>query len=641
MKILIVLAALGVCSAFHHYNKYDTNNNYYSSSPYYGSSYRGNNYYRTSLRGLNGRFIGATTPAPAYNYVSTPASAYNYVSTPASAYNYVSTPASAYNYVSTPASAYNYATTLAPTYNYATTPASAYNYASTLAPTYNYATTATSAFRPSTYLGSSPSSLGHYSVSSSTPGYFQPPSYSTSGSYVTPSPLGLYGSSLLSRNPYQLGTTSYGNGYSVTPAVLTHHSAQSIYPQNTVTYNPYNVLASSPYSRVNSYSHSVPSNIVVSNGYVQDTPEVAAAKAEFFRSYNSVAAASGNHRYYNYACAFQLHDIFWETVPQSNGVRNKAPLELRNKERLELRNKGPLDQFDDSNAMKTLVVLAVMGLCSALPRQAHDSSSSSSDRRFSRQSYDGDLDQPAGAKGRINSVADPYDMAPALSNFLDAYKRQLAVLSHATSYDPSPDYGQETTTYDVVQQASHNPVSSPARTIAHGHPFSADSLPQSQAYNAPDGLPINIHARAIENYAPPAHHLIPKTHAAPVHPSARRAPAHTTFQGPVQFKAPTQASFHGPAGGAFPGYSGPAPTSYEQAGSAPDDAYNFVTPSRIVVHNGYVQDTPEVAAAKEEFYSIFNLQAAAAAAAPDDYDYYESNDYGVTKGKSKNAARYY
>ncbi|XP_066941349.1 sialidase-like [Macrobrachium rosenbergii] len=566
MRILVILTALGACSAFHHYN-YDSNNNYYSPSPSYGSRYRGNNYYRSSLRGLNGRFLGATTPAPAYSYVSTPASAYNYATTLAP--TYVSTPASAYNYVSTPASAYNYVST----------PASAYNYATTLAPTYNYGTAATSAFRPSTYLGSTPSPLGHYSVSSSTPGYYQPPSYSTSGSYVTPSPVGLYGgSNLLSRNPYHYGTTSsYGNGYSVTPAVLTHHSVQSIYPQNTVTYNPYNVLASSPFNRVNSYSHSAPSNIVVSNGYIQDTPEVAAAKAEFFRLYNSAAAASGNHRYY----------------------------------------------------------------------KARDSSSV---RRFSRQSYDGDLGQPVGAKDRINSVADPYEMAPELSNFLDAYKKQLAVLSHATSYEPSPDYG-EGASYDVVQ-ASRNPVPSSARTVSHGHPFSVDSFPPlTQAHSPLDGPPNNIHARAIENYAPPAH-AFPTAHA-PAHSPATHAPAHKTFQGPAQLKAhafphaPAQASFNGPAGGgAFPGYSGPAPGPYEQhqqqQAGAPDDAYNFVIPSRIVVHNGYVQDTPEVAAAKEEFYSIFNLQAAAAAAAPDDYDYYESKDYGgVTKVKSKRAMRFY
>ncbi|XP_068226292.1 cuticle protein CP1499-like [Palaemon carinicauda] len=61
-----------------------------------------------------------------------------------------------------------------------------------------------------------------------------------------------------------------------------------------------------------------------------------------------------------------------------------------------------------------------------------------------------------------------------------------------------------------------------------------------------------------------------------------------------------------------------APT-YNSVASA--SASKVVIPSRIVVSNGHVQDTQEVAEAKSQFFQLFSEQAAAAAAAPDD-EYY-------------------
>ncbi|XP_068226276.1 cuticle protein CP1499-like [Palaemon carinicauda] len=58
--------------------------------------------------------------------------------------------------------------------------------------------------------------------------------------------------------------------------------------------------------------------------------------------------------------------------------------------------------------------------------------------------------------------------------------------------------------------------------------------------------------------------------------------------------------------------------AYSGASSFTGSSASPVLPSRIVVSKGHVQDTAEVAAAKSEFFSLYNRQAAEAAAAPDD-----------------------
>ncbi|XP_068226282.1 cuticle protein CP1499-like [Palaemon carinicauda] len=58
--------------------------------------------------------------------------------------------------------------------------------------------------------------------------------------------------------------------------------------------------------------------------------------------------------------------------------------------------------------------------------------------------------------------------------------------------------------------------------------------------------------------------------------------------------------------------------AYSGASSSTGSSASQVLPSRIVVSRGHVQDTAEVAGAKSEFFSLYNRQAAEAAAAPDD-----------------------
>ncbi|XP_068226279.1 cuticle protein CP1499-like [Palaemon carinicauda] len=58
--------------------------------------------------------------------------------------------------------------------------------------------------------------------------------------------------------------------------------------------------------------------------------------------------------------------------------------------------------------------------------------------------------------------------------------------------------------------------------------------------------------------------------------------------------------------------------AYSGTSSFTGSSASHVVPSRIVVSRGHVQDTAEVAAAKSEFFSLYNRQAAEAAAAPDD-----------------------
>ncbi|XP_068226284.1 cuticle protein CP1499-like [Palaemon carinicauda] len=58
--------------------------------------------------------------------------------------------------------------------------------------------------------------------------------------------------------------------------------------------------------------------------------------------------------------------------------------------------------------------------------------------------------------------------------------------------------------------------------------------------------------------------------------------------------------------------------AYSGTSSSTGSSASPVVPSRIVVSSGHVQDTAEVAAAKSEFFSLYNRQAAEAAAAPDD-----------------------
>ncbi|XP_066942151.1 cuticle protein CP1499-like [Macrobrachium rosenbergii] len=91
--------------------------------------------------------------------------------------------------------------------------------------------------------------------------------------------------------------------------------------------------------------------------------------------------------------------------------------------------------------------------------------------------------------------------------------------------------------------------------------------------------------------------------AAPVHAASVPVPAFRPAAGTYSVGASSSSSSFGSHSSSFGGHR-----SFS----------SHVIPSNIVVSRGHVQDTPEVAAAKSEFYALFDRQAAAAAAAPDD-----------------------
>ncbi|KAG7177128.1 Cuticle protein [Homarus americanus] len=79
-----------------------------------------------------------------------------------------------------------------------------------------------------------------------------------------------------------------------------------------------------------------------------------------------------------------------------------------------------------------------------------------------------------------------------------------------------------------------------------------------------------------------------------------------------------------------PGYASVPPASYAPVVNTYTHSHSYGVPSHSygVPHTTYnvapgpVRDTPEVAAAKAQFFRIFERQAAAAAAAPDHYTHY-------------------
>ncbi|XP_047478862.1 cuticle protein CP1499-like [Penaeus chinensis] len=153
--------------------------------------------------------------------------------------------------------------------------------------------------------------------------------------------------------------------------------------------------------------------------------------------------------------------------------------------------------------MKTLVVLAVLGVCSASLQQAYNHG-----YNYVQPRYVGPLAStvPAGVDGTITPVSDTYEVAAARGAFFRAYQDQLA-------------------------------------TIA-----------------------------ALRYGAPATHYAV---HSAPA--------VHTAF-----------------------------PAGYSAGPVVHQAALSYGVP-------GQVRDTPEVSAAKAEFFRLYNQQAAAAAAAPD-YD---------------------
>ncbi|XP_042874403.1 cuticle protein CP1499-like [Penaeus japonicus] len=169
--------------------------------------------------------------------------------------------------------------------------------------------------------------------------------------------------------------------------------------------------------------------------------------------------------------------------------------------------------------MKTLVVLAVLGVCSASPRQAYNYG-----YNYGQPGYVGPVAAtvPAGVDGTITPVSDTYEVAAARDAFFRAYQAQLAAVGALRYGTPAAHY--------AVPTAVHHSV------------------------------PVVHHTAAAVHHGVPAGHYV----------------------GPVAYQTAL--------GGGVP---------------------------------GPVRDTLEVSAAKAEFFRLYNLQAAAAAAAPDHHAHYD------------------
>ncbi|XP_071551560.1 cuticle protein CP1876-like [Panulirus ornatus] len=175
--------------------------------------------------------------------------------------------------------------------------------------------------------------------------------------------------------------------------------------------------------------------------------------------------------------------------------------------------------------MRTLVMLAVMGVCSATYQPYNHAYNPHGAAAPVQPKWTGPVAAtvPAGVNGKVIPVSDTQEVAAARNAFFKVYKDQLSSLGGQQQY----------------------------------------------------GAPGYTHAAPAVSHAAPA-----VTHAAPSH----------SYSSPVY--TPTH-SYGAPAHGT-PAYSATGP----------------------------VGDTPEVAAAKAEFFRTFKQQAAAAAAAPDDHVIY-------------------
>ncbi|XP_071551734.1 uncharacterized protein [Panulirus ornatus] len=265
----------------------------------------------------------------------------------------------------------------------------------------------------------------------------------------------LYQKQLAAVGGHRYGTPGYAHaGHAFVPAVHAHYGAPAHHgaPAHYGAHAHYGV-------------HGAPTQ-------VGDTPEVAAAKAQFFKLYNKQAAA---------AAAAPDHYTYYHSL-------------------------APHLTHTHTAIMRTLVVLAVIGVCSAsYQAYNHGYGHYGGHYGYYQPKWTGPVAAtvPAGVGGKIIPVSDTYEVAAARDAFFKLYQKQLAAVG------------------------------------AHRY-----------------GTPGYAHVPAVHaHYGAPAHYG-----------------AHTLY------------GAHG------------APTQ--------------------------VGDTPEVAAAKAQFFKLYNLQAAAAAAAPDHYTYY-------------------
>ncbi|XP_037798189.1 histidine-rich protein PFHRP-II-like [Penaeus monodon] len=203
--------------------------------------------------------------------------------------------------------------------------------------------------------------------------------------------------------------------------------------------------------------------------------------------------------------------------------------------------------------MKTLVVLAVLGVCSASLQQAYNHG-----YNYVQPRYVGPLAStvPAGVDGTITPVSDTYEVAAARGAFFRAYQDQLATVNALR-------YGTPATHHAV-----HHSAPAVQQNVASVH------------HSAP----------AVHQNVASVHHSAPAVHqnVASVHHSAS-----AVHQNVASVHQNVAAVHHG------------VPAGHYSAGL------------------GQVRDTPEVSAAKAEFFRLYNQQAAAAAAAPDHHAHHD------------------
>ncbi|XP_037798530.1 uncharacterized protein LOC119593650, partial [Penaeus monodon] len=244
------------------------------------------------------------------------------------------------------------------------------------------------------------------------------------------------------------------------------------------------------------------------------------------------------------------------------------------------------------------VVLAVLGVCSTSLQQAYNHG-----YNFVQPRYVGPLAStvPAGVDGTITPVSDNYEVAAARGAFFRAYQDQLATVN-ALSYEtpathraahrsvPSVQHNAPAVHYNTSAVHHNAPTVHNRETEMHHNIEAVHHKAPAVYHNAPD---VHFNALAMHDNAPAVHH-----NTAVVHD---RAPAVHQNAASVHHRAPA--------------VHRNAPTVYHRE---PAVHHNVAAVSQsLPAVPGQVRDTPEVSAARAEFFRLYNLQAAAAAAAPD------------------------
>ncbi|XP_069996798.1 splicing factor 3A subunit 2-like [Penaeus vannamei] len=251
-----------------------------------------------------------------------------------------------------------------------------------------------------------------------------------------------------------------------------------------------------------------------------------------------------------------------------------TPTRLARHKQLQILNEEP--QFGTvrlntlaTSIMRFLVVLAVLGVCSASLQQAYNLG-----HNFVQPGY----------------VSDTAEVAAARGAFFRAYQDQLATIADLRYGAPAAHHTAAAVHQNVAavhhsRQAVHQNVPS----VHHSTPAVHKNVP-SVHQNAPavrHSTPtVHQNVAAVHHSTPAVHHNTPAVHHST--PAVHQNVAVVHHSGPTVHQN--------------------VPAVHQKVAAGHQSL-----PSGL----GPVQDTPEVSAARAEFFRLYNLQAAAAAAAPD------------------------